>query len=347
MKNRIEVEEKYFVGNLKLLEEIAISQQFKLDNSYIENDEYFTDIESKYIKNRTCLRLRNTDNKTLELTFKGKSNDFQENGYAKLERNIDLEIEQYDDVVEMLKNLGYYSYTIVNKNRKVYTKIVDKLNYNIMIDDIKGVGTFVEFEILSSNLNDSISEIKEKLNKFIEYFESVGLEEAKLPYRDFVANHLFSCINPNNMLTTIFLGINDVSSKSKNNEEVNINILLIKKLKEKGIRFGLVSNSSKNDLAFLIEKLDVKDLFEVVISREDLENLKQDSGLYILAMKKMKVSPNECVVIEDSLKGLKAAQEANILAVKTNEHSGENKELNKCITIEKISRLFLNIINNM
>ena len=38
MKNRIEVEEKYFVENLKLLEEIAISQQFKLDNSYIEND---------------------------------------------------------------------------------------------------------------------------------------------------------------------------------------------------------------------------------------------------------------------------------------------------------------------
>ena len=97
MKNRIEVEEKFFVYNIEEIEKIAKLNKFCIKDSFFENDEYFTDIDSNYIKNRTCLRLRNTNNDALELTFKGKSNEFSSNSYAKLERNIELKIEQYDD----------------------------------------------------------------------------------------------------------------------------------------------------------------------------------------------------------------------------------------------------------
>ena len=46
------------------------------DNDINDVDEYFTDINSEYIKNRTCLRIRKTNNKQMEITFKGKSRKF-------------------------------------------------------------------------------------------------------------------------------------------------------------------------------------------------------------------------------------------------------------------------------
>ena len=42
-----------------------------------------------------------------------------------------------------------------------------------MIDEIKDVGNFVEFEILSSNLNVNIDEINIKLKEFINKFSNV------------------------------------------------------------------------------------------------------------------------------------------------------------------------------
>ena len=49
----------------------------KNENSNIHDiDEYFTDINGEYIQNRTCLRIRKTNNKSMELTFKGKSRKF-------------------------------------------------------------------------------------------------------------------------------------------------------------------------------------------------------------------------------------------------------------------------------
>ena len=49
----------------------------------------------------------------------------------------------------MLGSLGFYSYTTVTKSRSVYTKVEDNIEYNIMIDTVKNIGAFIEFEILS------------------------------------------------------------------------------------------------------------------------------------------------------------------------------------------------------
>lgn len=49
----------------------------------------------------------------------------------------------------MLGSLGFYSYTTVTKSRSVYTKIENNIEYNIMIDTVKNIGAFIEFEILS------------------------------------------------------------------------------------------------------------------------------------------------------------------------------------------------------
>ena len=416
MKSRIEVEEKFFINDKHKLEEIAKEMNFKLVNNFKENDEYFTDINSIYIKNRTCLRLRNTDDKSLELTFKGKSNDFSLNSYAKLERNIDLKPEQYADVVQVLNKLGYYSYVLVKKDRKVYTKSLDGLTYNIMLDNIEDVGTFVEFEILSSDLNYNTEIIRDKLGKFIEDFKEAKLEEAKLPYRDFVANSIFSKLKPEKELTTIFFDLdgtlidsekvffesfkyvlkeyynadityeeykeNELNKDSNllnilknegklnstdqddkimervyNNylqkfkevikdDEVYLNFELIKQIKKCGKKIGIVSTSKKCFIDLVLEKLKSENLFDIIISREDVDRLKPDSQAYIMAMKKLKVKPEECIAIEDSARGIESSINSGIKTIKLNEYSREKAcDIENIMQLEKLSSALLIIIN--
>jgi len=57
------------------------------------------------------------------------------------------------------------------------------------------------------------------------------------------------------------------------------------------------------------------ELFEVLLTGEDVKNKKPDPDIYILAGKRIGLSPSECVVIEDAVNGVKAAKAAGMAAV--------------------------------
>lgn len=63
-----------------------------------------------------------------------------------------------------------------------------------MIDNIENIGTFVEFELLYFKPTYSEKELLNKLEKFISNFKEIKLEEAHLPYRDFVAKEIYNKI---------------------------------------------------------------------------------------------------------------------------------------------------------
>ena len=415
MSNRIEVEEKYFVQDIQKLESHIKSQEFKLVSCYNETDEYFTDIDSIYVKNRTCLRLRNSNN-NLELTFKGKSNEFL-NSYAKIEKNIELKTEQYDDILDMLKKLGYYSYVFVNKNRKTYTKNIDELVYNVMIDNIENVGSFVEFEILAENFNYSLKELKKKLEEFTFKFKYLNLKVANLPYRDFVSENIFSKIKPKNKLTTILCDLDGtlinsesvffeafkeilnekfnieisfyeyeenelnknsnlinklkLENKIPNNileedimnevynrylnkfkelikdDDVYLNFELLKRIKNKGIKIGLISTSKREFINLILQDLKLDNLFDIIVSREDVINLKPSPEAYIKAINSLRINTDECIAVEDSYRGIEASTNANIKTIKVSEYSKQSQNIKNAISIDKISRLLLILINNI
>lgn len=211
MSKRIETEKKYYCKNKTKLIILAEFLGFKLLNENKEVDEYFTDINSEYIKNRTCLRIRKTNN-DMEITFKGKSKEF-ESSFVKLESNFEMDLNNYDSFIELFSMIGYYSYTIVDKNRLTYEMKDNDYTYSIMIDDIKGVGGFVEFELLCDNGNYNIDELKNKLDKFVSLFKSLKLKEALLPYRDFVADKIYNDIKPKQNIKGVCLNIDNFLKK--------------------------------------------------------------------------------------------------------------------------------------
>ncbi|OGO83829.1 MAG: hypothetical protein A2Y18_03605 [Clostridiales bacterium GWD2_32_19] len=93
------------------------------------------------------------------------------------------------------------------------------------------------------------------------------------------------------------------------------NIRLIKKVKEKGLELALVTSSKKEFVENILNRLDAENVFDVIISRDDVEKYKPDPESYLKALNKMKTSKERCIVFEDSKRGIEAAKSAGLKCV--------------------------------
>ena len=102
--------------------------------------------------------------------------------------NLKIDVKDYEDTKYMLKELGYIEYVSFKKNRKVYSKLIENFEYNIMIDSIQGVGNFIELEILANNEEEK-ERLHDELDRFVEKMECQNLKEKEKPYRDLVKEY--------------------------------------------------------------------------------------------------------------------------------------------------------------
>lgn len=188
MANIIELEASYKLGDdyTDILEKIKL-YEYDFNAHIIEEDTYYTDKEETFIKDRICLRTRKTNDDSLELTYKPKTDDLTEK-YGKKEVNISLNVKDYQDIKFVLNSLGYAEYVSFKKDRTIYTKMINSFVYNIMIDRIEGVGNYIELEILA-NTEEEKEKLASELDKFVLMFECEKLEEKNKPYRDIVKDY--------------------------------------------------------------------------------------------------------------------------------------------------------------
>ena len=187
MSNRIELEKSYIISkeDEEKIEEKLKLAEFKLVSEENECDTYFSDKNLKFIKDKVCLRTRKINNECLELTYKPKSTEETEK-YGKREVNIQLKLEDENDIKFIIEQLGYKEYVSFKKYRKTFSKKVNGFDRNVMIDELDGIGKFIELEILS-DIKDKQTMEKE-LKDFIGEFGFDKLQIKKLPYRDIAKN---------------------------------------------------------------------------------------------------------------------------------------------------------------
>ena len=87
---------------------------------------------------------------------------------------------------------------------------------------------------------------------------------------------------------------------------------LLEQLTRSGIRRAVVSSSSHQWVEGWLEKLAFADHFETVVCRGDAPQIKPAPDLYLEAAKRLGLPPADCLVIEDSLNGMKAANAAGM-----------------------------------
>lgn len=73
---------------------------------------------------------------------------------------------------------------------------------------------------------------------------------------------------------------------------------------------GLVTTASKKNTYELLEWYSKVELFDVIITQNDVINKKPDPEGYMLAMNKLHVSPQKTLIFEDSDVGIEAAMRA-------------------------------------
>lgn len=94
---------------------------------------------------------------------------------------------------------------------------------------------------------------------------------------------------------------------------------LLSKLKEKGFKLAVASNSIRNTVNVMMNKSRLEEYFDFFLSNQDVTNAKPDPEIYTTAIQKFGLTPQECIIVEDNERGLKAAYAsgANVLKVET------------------------------
>jgi beta-phosphoglucomutase len=97
-------------------------------------------------------------------------------------------------------------------------------------------------------------------------------------------------------------------------------------------RLAIGSGALRREIVDILEFAGIDDYFEVIVSAEDVENCKPAPDVFIEVLRRLNasgsnsgvISPDECLVVEDSVSGVEAALSAGMkcLAV-TNSYSAE------------------------
>jgi HAD superfamily hydrolase (TIGR01509 family) len=91
-------------------------------------------------------------------------------------------------------------------------------------------------------------------------------------------------------------------------------IQLIEKL-SKRYKLALASSSSLASISIILKGLGIENIFDVVVSGEQVSKGKPNPEIFELTVQKMDILPEECIVLEDSQPGVEAAFNAGIKCV--------------------------------
>lgn len=87
---------------------------------------------------------------------------------------------------------------------------------------------------------------------------------------------------------------------------------LIVDLKSNGFRLAVGSSAPDENVKFILKGAGLYDYFDTFVSGDDISNGKPAPDTFLKAAEKLSLPPHRCVVIEDALHGIEAAQTAGI-----------------------------------
>ena len=81
------------------------------------------------------------------------------------------------------------------------------------------------------------------------------------------------------------------------------------------IPMAVATMANRVNVAFVVDGLGIRDYFKIVIGEEDVRQGKPSPEAFYLAAQGLQLPPENCIVFEDSLSGVEAAQRAGMKVV--------------------------------
>ncbi|HDZ16408.1 MAG TPA: HAD family hydrolase [Methylophaga aminisulfidivorans] len=96
---------------------------------------------------------------------------------------------------------------------------------------------------------------------------------------------------------------------------------LLEQLKQKKLKIGLATNAPARIVPVVLERLDVRDIFDSYVADDDVEQGKPHPAIYLLALERINAQANQTIAFEDSVTGMTAAMGASIRTVVVPSHA--------------------------
>jgi len=97
----------------------------------------------------------------------------------------------------------------------------------------------------------------------------------------------------------------------------------------KGFVLALASSSPQDVIDFVIDKTKLGDYFSFSTCGSEVENAKPEPEIFLLTAEKMELKPTECIVVEDSPNGVRAAKAAGMKCIALKNPYASGNELKK------------------
>ena len=96
------------------------------------------------------------------------------------------------------------------------------------------------------------------------------------------------------------------------------------------------------------KKFNLSDNFDVVVSAaDDVKNGKPAPDIFLKAAEKLNVKPEECVVVEDALNGIKAAKAAGMKCIANTNSFPKDKLTEADLIIDNFNELTIDTIKQL
>lgn len=180
-----------------------------------------------------------------------------------------------------------------------------------------GIWNDIDEELIKTIGNGEIDNIdiaKQRDEKLKEYSKS---EDAYLEYCDFLKNKYNANISKEE-IKKLRYEIAENYLREKVEYKPNAEKVL-KYLKEKGYILAIATTTNEHTIEIykkynknIIDKANLEDIFSIIHSKSAVKNLKPNPEVHYKILKELTLKPEECLIIEDSIIGVEAANNANI-----------------------------------
>ncbi|MDB6109875.1 MAG: HAD-superfamily hydrolase, subfamily variant 3 [Pedosphaera sp.] len=83
---------------------------------------------------------------------------------------------------------------------------------------------------------------------------------------------------------------------------------MVHQLKREGYKLAVCSNSIRESVELMLRGSGIFELFDIVLSNEDVAQAKPDPEIYLSACQRLGIQPQEAVIVEDAPHGIEAAR---------------------------------------
>ena len=119
-------------------------------------------------------------------------------------------------------------------------------------------------------------------------------------------------------------------------------------LKDAGVNMAMATSATIQDIDFILDRIPIRDDFDAIINSTMVSKPKPNPQIFLKAAEKLGRNPADCVVFEDSLAGIKAANDAGmkVVGITTGHTADELHPVDLVITdytdltVQKLAALF-------